>query len=379
VPTSPLFLLALNSPLYAPIVLSVAWARRRDAGSILANFEIEISSHQGESNGFRRNTDGLLSAVLEKDSPRKGLVIGVCDPMRLCSIDPGLPAFDHPHFLGALVDKMCYWLFDGDSAVNGRHWSEVFEKVLVHPPGYTGYTVAIYDMLKRSSVGRFKKNSFKKKIERILLHHGVPDQERDEYERMVKRRQDLDSQIEKPIAYLSTNPLYAVAKPESYDNHRVVSFGARHTSEAGEPLDEYLSASVMTALVTNERLACDRSNTAKLSEVVDAVSKAVVLVQRDPFLASYLICSFVEQNSAWKNVPKQYRYLGAGCARDLAKSLEFLTEVNAFNERTDLKIGQEHVSNTIAIREAVDGFLEARHRRRYAGNVGAALQQMVAT
>jgi hypothetical protein len=345
------FLLALNSPLYAPIVLAVAIGKSSNgaSSSYAGRFTVSFASRQSRS---VRSTDPfserepLLACVLEKESGAKVLTVGVCDPMRLANYSPALKNYHEPAVTGAVIDKMCFWLFDGEQESVDDKWHECFDKILVHPKGFTGYTVAAYDLLKAKKIDPEQDHRKAKKALKGKLHEVEdPDQEHVEYNRMKL------SDKGKKLAYISANPLHAIAGLRLNGHNLLRSFGTNdRPDEISAGQNNIFSQAVMTGLVVPKAALSNGDGHHLQTTLPEEISDAIKLIADDPDLSAYEICKHIKATDDWEfSADAAVRYLGVASARELAHCLTFLSEQDAFNGSRDLKVGDQHIANTLDI------------------------------
>jgi hypothetical protein len=359
------FLLALNSPLYAPIVLAVAIGKSSNGASsrYAGRFAINFASKQADAisgGSTLSERDSLLASVLDRQSASTCLTVGVCDPTRVFHYNPLVQNYHQPVIVGALVDKMCFWLFDGEQTPRDGKWHEYFSKVLVHPQNFTGYTVAAYDLLKARKINPVNEHKKAKKVLSSKLQEIVdPDQEHVIYDRLKtdSRRKRLR------FAYISANPLHATSGLHRNGHSLILSFGTDKSSSAftAEQRDVF-SRAIMTGLIVPETTLENGSSETMQGILVAEISEAVKAITADPERSAYRICSHIKTDSGWEyRGDTAVRYLGVASARDLADCLKFLVEQDAFNSNPCLGVGSRHVDNTIDIRWHVSPVLRAQY------------------
>jgi hypothetical protein len=144
--------LALNSPLYAPILLAKCLGNKT-----CREMRIEVTKYSHAFIVKHIGPDPFVFNVLHTREGHRdeGIIIGVGDPMRITAVPRKVREYSEPLIIGNLVKKMCYWIVDSDvGSGDGNeladsdgdfYWSNRFQGLLVHPSGMTGYTVPIYD------------------------------------------------------------------------------------------------------------------------------------------------------------------------------------------------------------------------------------------
>lgn len=363
-------LLALNSPLYAPLLYAIARGRRHRQSSAAQYFSVALATpHAGATpSSPGKAEDSLLFEVLHRNGSI-GLTIGVCDPMRLCSVGVAA-ALDRPRILGTLINKMCFWVFD--TIYNEEvPWYQAFNHVIVHPVGFTGYTAAAYDLLQSSvdasnpGEGPQRSSQAAPRFPTILKPTNDPNHEKRAYDEVLLSSLKSRKKDVRP-AFISTNPVHAVNKNDP--DHSMFSSFLSASAQNRSPRPEFQNVA-MTSLIVAARHLDETGTYQFLADFREEISEATRDLYNNPEAAAIDISFYLKDHSLG-NTDEGTQYLGASSRQKLASCLELLAESQAFNRDPLMRISPQALQHTIAIRAAVSDLLGPLHRLRKPGSVG---------
>lgn len=238
-------LLPTASPLYAPLYIA------KELG--MPGFDgVEFEYHQSTIYTKKKHQDKLIEKLLRIEEKNEHVIMAVCDPMRVIAAKLNDHIYDRPLVLSNMISKMCYWFIDGDlDAKTPDKISEKFEKIIVHPPGMTGYTTSFY----------YLKNNLGfdyEEVEKLLFNCLVPGKERICYEFLGRHKK---SKTGKGYLFSTMNPFEVYFTKEN---------GSYRTYLKD---DEKCSNSIMTAFISGEKIYEDHSD--KINEIIGSVKYVV--------------------------------------------------------------------------------------------------------
>lgn len=301
-------LLALHSPLYAPLYL----AKQLSLGSFdRIDFEYR-PMHSGRG-------DPLVRDVLSNKRKDKTYIAAVCDPFRALMAGPSL---QRPKIIGGLVKHMTYYLVNHDKTCPSASISklpDLFEKLIVHPKYMTGYAVMRH--LLHSHTPSCDHN-------RILYHKTFPGFEELHYSSLRSSVFGRRARYRgRDFAFLTTNPIFL------FDTPREVTITLSTIAAYKDCL--------MTSIVVGEESAASIEHRDDISELIGGVKEAIDLIRHDPLKAAYHIRHF----SSDPLVPFSFR---AADLEQLENVIDHLRSNDTY--AVDCKISSTQVERSIAIR-----------------------------
>lgn len=323
--------LAAESILYSPLLLAAA-------GELLASgirCEIQVARPTPDAKASKVFIDHVFGrSLLEKHIYEDRIVIGVADPMRLSSISPN--SLDHGPYVkaaiaGTLVHKMCFWLVDSKRELV-KSWEEEFEKILTHPLGWTGWTLAYYEL----------RNAKKLPVDQILNKlESVPNP--NEEFRLYKSHAEKGEKV----AFLTPNPRFAheglQGKDDLHTHHRFHLDYNQHVMTALVVPDDYMNPEHW-AYPTIDRFR-------------RAVANAIRYVMTDTAGAAAMLSHYLAFGSSVFG-RELSRPFGLQSLKDLRPALRFLATADPYNRNQDLRVPSRTVDRTLELRRV---FEEALH------------------
>lgn len=346
----PVVVLALNAPFYAPILLAKTLAINPTCGQM----ELEIAGFPPSFDAESTAVDPFISRVFSQHQER--ILIGIGDPMRITAIPRYENHYVIPKVIGSLIHKMCYWLVDHRFYdIQNNQWEEVFERILVHPRGMTGFTVPCYDYHLRNGV---EATDLKNKLESLIFDKINPNNERHHYDNICKAVQEKRVDGLKDFAFITTNPLHAI---------ETTRFGSDYTLIRAFAKENEFCDVVQTGILTDAALISNpySMEAQVIEEFKHGVITAINHINDNPHRAAYYLFRANEKHElllrqadgsivkpyfdSWKPEKAVPRYLAA--------SLEILSTQNLSVYTPSLEITPEQWSKTQKMRTIVEGML----------------------
>lgn len=338
---APLVLLAVNSPIYAPIVLAKALPLE-GAGTV----ELQLAAPPSRGRRVGERIDALVQQCLSLTGIRERTIIGVGDPMRLAAVK-GLDAMSEPLLLGSLITKMCYWIIHArEDRKHGEAttWDQKFEAVIAHPIGMTGFTVPFYDLKAQLNNPEPKK--------KLVTHGSDPNNEVPVFEGVRALWKKREARNRLPPALVTTNPYYATQA--SSDNSRL-DVARAYPGKA--PFDNVVMTGMFVAAEGYEG-----SRAIVVSKFMEATSKAIAIIKEDPTYAACMIWAGFQRDR--ELIRGGVPFFGLPSPMALAQCLRELAARGVYNTDPGFCASGSAINNTIDMYAALEKDVpEARQPR----------------
>lgn len=301
-------LLATASPLYAPLYIAKALE--------MPGFEeVVFEYHQKTKYIKGKHQDKLIEKLLLIDERNSHVIMAVCDPIRVIAAKRNNEAYYKPLVLSNMIKKMCYWFIDGElEAKSPDEIPNKFRKIIVHPPGMTGYTTAFYLLKKNLSIGSDE-------AEKHLFSCLEPGKERACYDFLNRFKKPND---QKGYLFSTMNPFDAYFQKRN---------GISKTYLAN---DDICSNSIMTALITGEQIYKENEN------IIDQIVASVKIIMAE----------FGNNLDKYAEILYQYRdkNINISAQWDIEKVKHFLQDLHNMNiYDSSLSVDQTHLQNSMII------------------------------
>jgi hypothetical protein len=345
----PLILLAVNSPIFAPIVLAKALNLEG-----LGTIELSVAGTERDYNKASNvRIDPLVRQVLLKRPAMARPIVGVGDPMRLASLAANEAGYLEPVILGSLITKMCYWILHDirkHDHLGCKVWEKHYGGLITHPKGMTGYTVPLYDLRTRG-VGVNDATS--------LLHGDFtdPDDEFAFYSQVRRLWSEDGPAGSNPPAFITTNPLHA---------SRAGVNGSRFTMIKEYPTEPGFDKVVMSALFAAGP-AVEGHAKALVRSLLNAIPQAIQIIRASSDFATYHIVEAFNREP--KLVGGASACFGLTGPQALGDCLGHLAETEVFNVDSQLRADPEAITSTLAIREKIEDALDKPYKVRGAAQL----------
>jgi hypothetical protein len=352
---TPVVVLATNSPLYAPILLAQVQARNQTC----AKMKLELARYPSAFVRASTDVDPFIDRVLSQADVDKTILIGIGDPMRVTAVPSQQRKFARAKIVGGLLQRMCYWLVDSrefDGEVD--RWEDAFERILVHPPGMTGFTVPCYDYYIRT-----QQEDLAPFIRR-LFDDMDPNDESGVYDRFRTKLSTAKPEA-RPLAFVTMNPLHA---------SRASSFAGQYTLVRSFVEQEHFRDAIMTALIVARDVAESTGSreVQALEEFSCGVARAVDSILNDPERSASQLWYALESNDVVIRDSDGLRvmpFFESWGPTALAEALRTLANTGALNEDDGLRITHKQWETTKAMRRVVEPFLPAMERKVAVGQL----------
>lgn len=330
-------LLALASPLYAPLYL--AYTRKLTPEWNDVEFDYPKPPKKGGRTDKNPIHDPLLNQLLETHTERRKCVLAVADPMRIINF-PQYAGQDEPYVVRTLIKTMCYWALDAhDVFGKDRPFIEDLRGLIVHPQGMTGYNVPLYDMVynQKCSSTPDSADGFKD----FLYDSTTPGEEKFYYHGL---RIALKKRRSGHLGFVTMDPVDGnMARSDKTKTKLIKSFSEERSFQNV----------IMTGLITGKNLYDNPNERGFIDGLLLGVQNAIDMIGNDPVRSACDLEDYIDD--PFINFRTDYNL------RSLADSLISLVNGGAYDSQKT--VDPVHLANSIAIVEKLRRFLPSFQRR----------------
>lgn len=296
-------LLALPTILYSPIYIAKQCLLSKEFAHI--DFEYPPDAYKGK--------DELIDSLCLKESRGDDAILGVVDPIRVAFAKTN-NLHEDLLIINGFIKKMCYWA-RGNYPEEGKELlssSPKKYKIIVHPDGMTGFTIAIFDLFSKLKINENLENP--KEIIKKLLYSKIKAGEENfyfEYSNFAK--------LSTNISCITTDPLVIQNKNQGI------------SAMYGDNKDSLFNNSYMTAFVTSSKNMNNNKDKYIITDLLKGIKRGIEMIKQEPSICSKILYEyedsfFCPKKIGWRTsaIENFLRYTAVG--RDIYNDLSTFSE-----------------------------------------------------